>query len=139
MTCPVNVSLSGGYPDGRTRRRGQEPTEPPQVRGISVGFPPVLPGPFVPLLHQPRYNHDPEPGATLRDEWRRAGEARQSAEAEAAAASGRPSDALPAVAAGMAAERHDLWTQTAARRAELAAEQTGELARLAEQAARDYA
>ena len=38
MTCPVNVSLSGGYPDGRTRRRGQEPAEPPQVRGISVGF-----------------------------------------------------------------------------------------------------
>ena len=34
MTCPVNVSLSGGYPDGRTRRRGQEPAEPPQVRGI---------------------------------------------------------------------------------------------------------
>jgi hypothetical protein len=34
----VNVSLSGGYPDGRTRRRGQEPAEPPQVRGISVGF-----------------------------------------------------------------------------------------------------
>jgi hypothetical protein len=25
MTCPVNVSLSGGYPDGRTRCRGQEP------------------------------------------------------------------------------------------------------------------
>ena len=38
MTCPVNVSLSGGYPDGRTRRRGQEPAEPPQVGGISVGF-----------------------------------------------------------------------------------------------------
>ena len=38
MTCPVNVSLSGGYPDGRTRRRDQEPAEPPQVRGISVGF-----------------------------------------------------------------------------------------------------
>ena len=38
MTCPVNVSLSGGYPDGRTRRRGQEPAEPPQVRGTSVGF-----------------------------------------------------------------------------------------------------
>jgi hypothetical protein len=38
MTCPVNVSLSGGYPDGRTRRRGQEPAEPPHVRGISVGF-----------------------------------------------------------------------------------------------------
>ena len=36
MTCPVNVSPSGGYPDGRTRRRGQEPAEPPQVRGISV-------------------------------------------------------------------------------------------------------
>jgi hypothetical protein len=30
MTCPVNVSPSGGYPDGRTRRRGQEPAEPPQ-------------------------------------------------------------------------------------------------------------
>ena len=27
-----------GYPDGRTRRRGQEPAEPPQVNGISVGF-----------------------------------------------------------------------------------------------------
>jgi len=38
MTCPVNVSLSGSYPDGRARRRGQEPAEPPQVRGISVGF-----------------------------------------------------------------------------------------------------
>jgi len=38
MTCPVNVSLNGGYPDVRTRRRGQEPAEPPQVRGISVGF-----------------------------------------------------------------------------------------------------
>src|SRR5271166_3080510 len=38
MTCPVNVSLSGGYPDVRTRRRGQEPVEPPQVRAISVGF-----------------------------------------------------------------------------------------------------
>src|SRR6266704_4141340 len=38
MTCPVNVSLGGGYPGGRTRRRGQEPAEPPQVRGISVGF-----------------------------------------------------------------------------------------------------
>ena len=24
MTCPVNVSLSGGYPDGRTRRRGMK-------------------------------------------------------------------------------------------------------------------
>ncbi len=45
MICPVNVSLSGGYPDGRTRCRGQEPAEPPQVRGVSVGFPPVLPGP----------------------------------------------------------------------------------------------
>ena len=38
MTCPVNVSLSGGYPDGRTRRWDQEPAEPAQVRGISVGF-----------------------------------------------------------------------------------------------------
>ena len=38
MTCPVNVSLNGGYPDGRTRRRVQEPAEPPQVRDISVGF-----------------------------------------------------------------------------------------------------
>ena len=38
MTCPVNVSLSGGYPDGRTWRRGQEHAESPQVRGISVGF-----------------------------------------------------------------------------------------------------
>ena len=35
----------GGYPDGRPGRRGQELAEPPQVRGISVGFPPVLPGP----------------------------------------------------------------------------------------------
>ena len=34
----MKVSLNGGYPDGRTRRRGQEPAEPPQVRGISVGF-----------------------------------------------------------------------------------------------------
>ncbi len=75
----------------------------------------------------------------LRDEWRRAVEARQSAEAEAAAAPPGPSDALPAAAAGLAAARHDLWTQTAARRAELAAGQAGELARLAEQAARRYA
>ena len=45
MTCPVNVSLSGGYPDGRARCRGQEPAGPSQVTGISVGFPPVLPGP----------------------------------------------------------------------------------------------
>jgi hypothetical protein len=40
----VSYDLSGerlterGYPDGRTRRRGQEPAEPPQVRGISAGF-----------------------------------------------------------------------------------------------------
>src|SRR6266568_1134607 len=59
----------------------------------------------------------------LREEWRRAVEARQSAEAEAAAA----------------AARHELWTQTAARRAELAAGQVTEFARMAEQAARRYA
>ena len=74
----------------------------------------------------------------LREEWRRAGEARQSAEAEAAAPAS-PSDALPPAAAELAAARHELWTQTARRRAELAAGQAGELARLAEQAARRYA
>jgi hypothetical protein len=75
----------------------------------------------------------------LREEWQRAGEARASAEAEAALDPPRPSDGLSAAAAGMAAERHDLWTQTAARRAELAAGQVAELTRLAEQAARRYA
>lgn len=39
----------------------------------------------------------------------------------------------------MAAARYELWTQTAMRRAELAAGQAGELARLSEQAARRYA
>jgi hypothetical protein len=33
-----SVPRTGGYPDGRTRRRGQEPAERPQVRGISVRF-----------------------------------------------------------------------------------------------------
>jgi hypothetical protein len=51
MTCPVNVSLSGGYPDGRTRRRGQEPAEPPQVRGIFVGF-------FRQYYRDPRWGDD---------------------------------------------------------------------------------
>jgi hypothetical protein len=46
---------------------------------------------------------------------------------------------VPPAAAELAAARHELWTQTAARRAELAAGQADELARLAEQAARRYA
>lgn len=75
----------------------------------------------------------------LREEWRRAGEARESAEAEAAAVPASHLDALPAAAAGLAAARHELWTQTAARRAELAGGQVTEFARLAEQAARRYA
>jgi hypothetical protein len=33
MTCPVNVSLSGGYPDGRTRRRAKNP---PSLRRSEV-------------------------------------------------------------------------------------------------------
>ena len=33
MTCPVNVSLSGGYPDGRTRRRAKNP---PSLRRSQV-------------------------------------------------------------------------------------------------------
>ena len=47
MTCPVKVSLSGGYPDGRTRRRGQEPARASAGRRyIRWFFPPVLPGPL---------------------------------------------------------------------------------------------
>jgi len=38
MTLSGERLTERGYPDGRTRRRGQEPAEPPQVRGISVGF-----------------------------------------------------------------------------------------------------
>ena len=72
----------------------------------------------------------------LQHEWQRAVEARASAETEAAADPARPSDALPAAAAGLASERHELWTKTAVRRAALAAGQAGVLARLAEQAAR---
>ena len=76
MTCPVNVSLSGGYPDGRTRRRGQEPAEPPQVRGISVGFRQYYRDPFIGvpgplgLLQRPpgtgdRRQHPPLPPGRL--------------------------------------------------------------------------
>jgi hypothetical protein len=74
----------------------------------------------------------------LAEEWRLAVEARQSAEKEAAAAAS-PSDALPPAAAKLAVARRELWTQTAGRRAELAAEQADELARMTERAARRYA
>ena len=33
MTCPVNVSLSGGYPDGRTRAGAKNP---PSLRRAEI-------------------------------------------------------------------------------------------------------
>jgi len=47
MTCPVNVSLSGGYPDGRTRRRAKTPPSLRRSEVYPLVFPPALPGPRI--------------------------------------------------------------------------------------------
>jgi hypothetical protein len=140
-TPPLAESVPGGYAltdRGREFYREAYPvhtTAHPDVRVPHPDEAAADPWPAradqVLLAHRARCH-------ALREEWRRAVEARQSAEAEAAAPA-RPSDALPAAAEGMAAAWHELWTQTAALRAELAAGQAGELARLSEQAARRYA
>ena len=44
MTCPVNVSPSGGYPDGRTRRRAKNPPSLRRSEVYPLVFPPVLLG-----------------------------------------------------------------------------------------------
>ena len=59
MTCPVNVSLSGGLSGRRTRRRGQEPAEPPQGQRYIRWFPPVLPRP---LFSRARISAQPREG-----------------------------------------------------------------------------
>jgi hypothetical protein len=57
MTCPVNVSPSGGYPDGRTRRRGQDPAEPLQVSNAASSSTGTMVG------------EDPAPCAACRHRW----------------------------------------------------------------------
>jgi hypothetical protein len=139
---PLAESVPGGYAlTGRGREFYQEAypvhvAAHPDVRVPHPGGAAADPWPTradqVLVAHRVRCH-------ALQEEWRRADQARACAEAEAAAAPAGPSEALPAATAQMAAQRHDLWTQTAAQRAELAAGQADELVRLAEQAARRYA
>ncbi|MFI7470585.1 hypothetical protein ACIBUQ_50585 [Nonomuraea sp. NPDC049377] len=70
--------------------------------------------------------------------WRAAHAAQQQADTEAAASPPAGDDVLPGPVADQIAARHDLWVETARRRAALAAEHTRDLHQRATRAARDF-
>lgn len=72
-------------------------------------------------------------------QWQAVRDAHQAAETEAAADPPALPAALPAAVVALAAERHQLWCETARQRADLAGAHATELVGLAERAARAYA
>ncbi|WP_131830984.1 hypothetical protein [Frankia sp. CcI49] len=72
-------------------------------------------------------------------QWQAARDAQQAAEAEATVTAPDLPEVLPASVRAQSAERHELWCETARRRAELAGAHVTDLARRAEVAARAYA